>query len=177
MNIKSPFPDVAALAVVLIVVFLFSSYYQPQNNNLLAQTNNNAIIGSNEPLYMEHFKIIRHKEVSFNGTKVTEAMFSGNGTAKGISVTSTGNGLIIPRSAGVIYVKGRAAFIAAASADDRQTGKATYTFEAIGNYGAALFDANATGNLSFLSNTVGIYKVDMNKNGINTFTMWKCGNN
>jgi hypothetical protein len=56
---------------------------------------------------MEHFKIIRHKEVSFNGTKVTEAMFSGNGTAKGISVTSTGNGLIIPRSAGVIYVKGR----------------------------------------------------------------------
>jgi hypothetical protein len=30
-------------------------------------------------------------------------MFSGNGTAKGIGVTTTGKSLIIPRPAGVIY--------------------------------------------------------------------------
>jgi hypothetical protein len=85
-------------------------------------------------------------------------MFSGNGTTKGISVTSAGKGLIIPRTGDVIYVKGRADFIAAAN--DTQSGKATYTFEAIGNYGVAIFDANATGNLSFLSNVEGIYKID-----------------
>ena len=85
-------------------------------------------------------------------------MFSGNGTTKGISVTSAGKGLIIPRPGDVIYVKGRADFIAAAN--DTQSGKATYTFEAIGNYGVAIFDANATGNLSFLSNVAGIYKID-----------------
>ena len=38
-------------------------------------------------------------------------MFSGNGTTKGISVTSAGKGLIIPRLGDVIYVKGRADFI------------------------------------------------------------------
>jgi hypothetical protein len=85
-------------------------------------------------------------------------MFSGNGTTKGISVTSAGKGLIIPRTGDVIYVKGRADFIAAAN--DTQSGKATYTFEAIGNYGVAIFDANATGNLSFQSNVEGIYKID-----------------
>jgi hypothetical protein len=42
-------------------------------------------------------------------------MFSGNGTTKGISVTSAGKGLIIPRPGDVIYVKGRADFIAAAN--------------------------------------------------------------
>jgi hypothetical protein len=55
------------------------------------------------------------------------------------------------------------------------SGKATYTFEAIGNYGVALFKPNATGSLSFLSNTVAAYKVDTNSNGTKTFTMWKWG--
>lgn len=68
---------------------------------------------------MEHFKIIGQKEVTVNGTKVTEETFSGNGTAKSISVTSAGKSLIIPRPAYVIYIKSRANFIAAA--DDRQS--------------------------------------------------------
>lgn len=53
-------------------------------------------------------------------------------------MTSSGKSLIIPRSEGVIYVKGRTDLIAIA-ADGRQTGKATYTYEATGNYGVALF--------------------------------------
>ena len=73
---------------------------------------NYSLIGFFWPLYREHFKIINQKEVTVNGTKVTDAMFSGNGTTKGISVTSAGKGLIIPRPGDVIYVKGRADFIA-----------------------------------------------------------------
>ena len=128
----------------------------------------------NQALYIEHFKIISQKEIiTVNGTKVKEEIFSGNGTVRGISVNSVGKSSIIPRSEGVVYVIGRADLIAAAAADDIQTGNATYSYQAIGNYGVALFDANATGNLSFPSNTRGIYKVDINKKGTNTFTMWK----
>lgn len=187
-----------ALVIMLIVFLSLAGNMQSSNNNnnnniVLGQTNNstnqdsssflakavtinnnNTIISLSQPLYIEYFKIIGQKEVIVNKTKVTEEIFSGNGTTNGISVTSTGRSLIIPRAVDLVYVKGSAELIAAV--DDRQTGKATYTYEAIGNYGIALFDANATGNLSFLSNTVGIYKVDMNKNGINIFTMWKWGN-
>ena len=45
-------------------------------------------------------------------------------------------------------------------------------FQAIGNYGAAFFNSNSTGSLGFLNNMVGIYKVDMNEDGDNIFTMW-----
>jgi hypothetical protein len=48
-------------------------------------------------------------------------------------------------------------------------GKASYSFQAIG---AAFFNANATGNLSFLNNMIGIYKVDMIEGGDDVFTMW-----
>ena len=138
--------------------------------HVLAQSNNNGIIDLNQPLYSEHFKITSQKQVMINGTKVTLATFSGNGSARGISISSTGKGLIFPRPGGVVYIKGKTDFITAAS-----SGKATYTFQAIGNYGIALFNANPTGNLSFLSDTVAVYKVDMNSNGTNTFTMWKWG--
>jgi hypothetical protein len=91
-----------------------------------------------------------------NGTKATEATFSGNGITNGIHITSNGHGFIIPRAGGVVYITGKADFVTAPS-----SGKATYTFQAIRNYGFALFNYNATGNLSFLSNTVAVYKVDM----------------
>lgn len=176
MNVKNAFHDTAMLAIIISVVSLFVSglYRLP---DLLAQSDNNkGIIDLNQPLYREHFKLISQKEVTINGTKVTQAMFSGKGTAKGISITSMGKGLIFPKTGGVVYVKGKADFIATRSpSNEKQTGKANYTFQAIGNYGIAFFNANATGSLSFLSNTVAVYKVDMNKNGTNTFTMWKWG--
>jgi hypothetical protein len=168
------------LAIALAIMLAVATFQQTQPKQMIMATfaaQQQPIIDLNQPLYMEHFKIIGQKEVvTVNGTKVTEEIFSGNGTVKGISVTSSGKSLIIPRPEDVIYVKGKADLIAVA-ADDRQTGKATYTYEAIGNYGVALFDANATGNLSFLSNTIGVYKVDINENGTNTFTMWKWGIN
>jgi hypothetical protein len=177
MNVENVFHDTAMFTIIIsIVSLLVSGLYQ--SPNLLAQSDNNkGIIDLNQPLYREHFKLISQKEVTINGTKVTQAMFSGNGTAKGISITSMGKGLIFPRPDGVVYLKGKADFIAtrSSSSNDKQTGKATYTFQAIGNYGIALFNANATGNLSFLSDTVAVYKVDMNSNGTNTFTMWKWG--
>ena len=153
MNIKKVvFPDVAVFVFSAMVILAAGLYQSP---NVLAQSNNNGIIDLNQPLYSEHFKLTSQKEDTINGTKVTEGVFSGNGTAKGISIISTGKGLIFPRPGGVVYIKGKADFIAIPSpSSDKQTGKATYTFQTIGNYGVALFNANATGSLSFLSNVI-----------------------
>ena len=104
-----------------------------------------------------------------NGTEATEAVFMGNGTVNGINVTSTGKALVIPRSNGAAYIEGTADF---KTTDNRNSGKTTYVFQAIGNYGAAFFNSNSTGSLGFLNNMVGIYKVDMNEDGDNVFTMW-----
>jgi hypothetical protein len=156
-----------ALGAMVLLIAAGGSY---QSSNVLAQFNKNGIIDLNHPLYSEHFKPTSQKGVVINGTKVTEATFSGNGTTNGIHITSSGHGLIFPRPGGVVYVKGKADFVTIPS-----SGKATYTFQAIGNYGVALFNANVTGNLSFLRNIVAVYKVDMNINGTNTFTMWKWG--
>jgi hypothetical protein len=58
-------------------------------------------------------------------------------------------------------------------ADGNNTGRATYTFQAIGDYGAAFFDVMQH-EVCLLSNMVGIYKVETNKEGDNT--LWKWGN-
>jgi len=111
-----------------------------QSSNVLAQSgDNDGIINLNQPLYSEHFKLSSHKDVVI---KATEARFSGNGTANGIHITSNGHGFIVPRLGGVVYITGKADFVTAPS-----SGKATYAFQTIGNYGNALFNANATGNL------------------------------
>jgi hypothetical protein len=53
--------------------------------------------------------------------------------------------------------------------DNGNSGEATYVFQAIGDYGAAFFNDNAIGSLSFLNSMVSIYKVDRNE-GDNIFT-------
>jgi hypothetical protein len=85
---------------------------------------------------------------------------------------SSGNGLILPREDGSSAVTdGRALFTS------KNGSNASYSFEAIINMeenvtrhlGAAFFDANATGNLEFLKNIVGVYKAVLDEKG--TFTM------
>ena len=58
---------------------------------------------------------------------------------------------------------------------------ASYDFQAIGNYGpdktyesrgVAIFDEVATGELSFLGNTVAVYKTSVDADGNGAFLMW-----
>jgi hypothetical protein len=86
----------------------------------------------------------------------------------------SGNGLIVPREDDTSAVTdGRALFTS------KNGGNASYSFEAIINIegnitrhlGAAFFDVNATGNLEFLKNIVGVYKAVLDEKG--TFAMWQ----
>ena len=173
--------DTYSLTMIISFVITFGMYI---HSPVLAQSDNMAVQGSNimagstgfnnitnlgAPLFIEHYKIISDKKTMVNGTEATEAVFMGNGTVNSINVTSTGKALVTPRSNGAAYIEGTADF---KTTDNRNSGKATYVFQAIGNYGAAFFNSNSTGSLGFLNNMVGIYKVDMNEDGDNIFTMW-----
>ncbi len=123
------------------------------------------------PLLIENFIALSEENVTRGGNRVTEATLSGNGTLKGIDTTSQGKTLIIPRPGAVAHLEGKASFLA----NDGSNGRATYTFQAIEDHGAAFFDDNATGSLTSLNNMVGVYKVESSAGGYNTFTMWEWG--
>jgi hypothetical protein len=163
-----------------IIISLIVTFGMHVHSPVLAQFDNMVVQGSNStgandninlgsPVFIEHYNIISTKKTMVNGTEATEVVISGNGSIKGINITSTGKALIIPRSNGVPYIEGAADF---RTTDNGNSGKATYVFQAIGDYGAAFFNANATGDLSFLNNMVGIYKVDRNEGCDDVFTLW-----
>lgn len=112
------------------------------------------------------------------GIHAIQVTFSGYGNAKDINYTDSGRGFIIPRgNIGVINSQGHATIIST------NGGKVSLTFEEIGHpsgvngtitaSGSAFFDANATGNLSFLSNVVAVYKDTIYKDGTDTVTAWE----
>jgi hypothetical protein len=157
--------SISSILLLVASVLGLNSQYSIHNGEVLAQIDDDQSISLGPPLFTEHYEIASSKKTVVNGTEATEAVIMGNGTINGINITSTGKALILPRPNGVLYIEGAADF-------KTNSGKATYVFQAIGNYGAAFFNANATGNLSFLNNMVGIYKVDRIEGGDDVFTMW-----
>jgi hypothetical protein len=151
---------------IISLIFILGTHIRPPP---LAQRSNstgaNNALNLGSPIFIEHYNIISSKKTMVNGTEATEVVILGNGTISGINITSTGKALVIPRPNGVPYIEGAADFRTI-------SGKATYVFQAIGDYGTAFFNSNATGNLSFLNNMVGIYKVDRIEGGDDVFTMW-----
>lgn len=96
--------------------------------------------------------------------KSSTGNFTGEGILNGnLSVTATGNATETFRNNDTVYIQGNAKFIT----DDSENDLAFYDFLAISNYnsdgtfegsGAAFFDNIVTGKLSFLNNSVAIYK-------------------
>lgn len=131
------------------------------------------------PIYTENDKTTNNKPMIIGGgTHAIQVTFSGCGNAKDINYTDSGKGFIIPRgNTGVINSQGHVTIIST------NGGKASLTFEEIGHLsgvngtitasGSAFFDANATGNLSFLRNVVAVYKDTIYKDGTNKVTAWE----
>lgn len=96
-----------------------------------------------------------------------------NGT---LSVNHIGNTTETLRDNNTVYLQGFRNLTA-----DNDMGSASYNFQAIGNYdsynnyesrGVAIFDEVATGELSFLANTVAVYKTSVDADGNGAFLMW-----
>jgi hypothetical protein len=100
-----------------------------------------------------------------------EAIINGN-----LSVSHVGNTTETLRNNNTVHLQG---FRNLTTDNDMDT--ASYDFQAIGNYGpdntyesggVAIFDEVATGKLSFLENSVAVYKVKVDANGNGAFLMW-----
>ena len=122
------------------------------------------------PFHVQHYQTEPGKPGITNNTIFSS--FTGEGTINGtVNITAEWNSTETFRNNATSYIQGKAQY----ATDDN--GIAAYDFYAIGIYhpdgsfgsiGAVIFDDGATGELSFLSNSVGIYKdiVDKNGNGI-----------
>jgi len=174
---------VVLTTTMIVPLLMFSSIYdkliyaQQQEENQtdfidIQRVQMNLNLG--KPIYTEIFTAPKSSyDINDNNLTSSVYSFSGNGTLNDIKVSSTGNGLMVPREDGTSAVTdGRALFIS-------KNGKASYSFGAIidikdnitRHLGAAFFDANATGNLEFLRSIVGVYKAELGEKG--TFTMWQ----
>lgn len=129
------------------------------------------------PYFVEYDKTTNQKTTVINGTtNATEITFSGRGTAKDINFSDNGNALIIPRGGSAVLLQGKDNLVS--SSGD----KASLNFMELGHVdgngivkanGAAFYDANATGKLAYLSNTVSIYTDEVNKHGNGKVLAWE----
>jgi hypothetical protein len=127
------------------------------------------------PFYEEHYKaklgIPEAPNSSFTGNFTGQGVLNGN-----LSVSAEGNATGTIRGNDTIFLQGSAKFVT--ENDDT----ALYSFDAFTNYnpdgssegiGIAAFDKGATGKLSFLSNTLAVYRNNVNSDGNGTFLMWQ----
>jgi hypothetical protein len=130
------------------------------------------------PYFVEYDKTTSQKPIVINGTtNATEITFSGHGTAKDINFTDSGKILIIPRGGSAVLLQGKDNMVSSSGAD-----KASVNIKELGHVdangmikanGAAFYDANATGKLAYLSNTVSIYTDEVDKSGNGKVLAWE----
>ena len=104
--------------------------------------------------------------------------YSANGTLKGnIEVTNTGDFASTIKGNNLTYGQGQGAITTADGGE-----KANYTFIGVGNVtqegkpvfqGASVYSTNSTGQLAFLNNILGIFKVEIDETGSFVSTEWQ----
>jgi hypothetical protein len=127
------------------------------------------------PFYEQHYKgTLGRPELlnqSLTGNFTGEGILNGN-----LNVSAEVNFERTFRDNDTAFLQGNAQLIA------ENGDNARYNYYAFTNYnsdgtsqgsGAAIFNDGATGELSFLSNTIGIYKNFVDSSGNGTFQMWQ----
>ena len=155
--------------VIISTIFMVTQYTQALHSADISKNND---LGN--PFFVEHYQTDLGK-LNMTNNNASES-FSGKGIINGtIDITADVNATETFRDNDTSYLQGNTKYVT----DNNDI--ATYTFYAIGNYhssggydsnGIAIFDDVATGSLSSLSNSVGIYKDHVDKNGTGTFLMW-----
>jgi hypothetical protein len=153
--------------------------FQKGNAPTVSTSNNNITLGT--PFYIESNKITSQVPVPLrSGGNATGIIFNGNGTVQGIGFNEIGRALIIPISPKIANIEG-GLLLKSTDGSNKSNGNATLSFREIGHLtasgvqgsGAAIFNPNATGNLSFLSNKVAMFTHNGNRNGTNMVKAWE----
>ena len=155
--------------VTLSSLGTISHYTQALDN-----TNPSQVVNLGKPFLVQHYETTPEEPETANSSISTD--FTGEGIINDtVNITAQGNGSETFRNNDTSYIQGKSKYVT----EDKDI--VTYNFYAIGNYnpdgsfdsnGIAIFDDGGTGEISFLSNSVGIYKDQVDKNGIGTFLMW-----
>ena len=169
--------QVLMLGSVLMMLFLFAA----SSFDVKASTNDTSTVDIakagevGNPFYEQHYKGTLGKPELLNQSLTGN--FTGEGILNGnMNVNAEVNFERTFRDNNTAFLQGNAQLIA----ENGDT--AGYNYYAFTNYnsdgtsqgsGAAIFNDGATGELSFLSNTIGIYKNFVDSSGNGTFQMWQ----
>jgi len=129
----------------------------------------------NKPFYVENYKdtVVKPEPQNQSSTKTFTAKGIINGT---LNVNTEINATKTWINNDTAYLQGNAKFVT----DNEDI--ASYNFQAITKYnpdgtfedrGVAIFSDHATGELSFLGNSVAVYKESVDNSGNSTFMMWE----
>jgi hypothetical protein len=166
------------IVLALVFGFVILSSITTFVDGTFATNNTNSsdsdAIDLGNPFFVEQYQTDAVKPGTTN-TSLTES-FTGKGVLNGtLAISIEGNATETFRNNETSYIQGTTKYVTDSG------GVALYNFEAIGKYnpdgtfesrGAAVFDDGATGELSPLSNTIGIYRDRVDSNGNGTFFMW-----
>jgi hypothetical protein len=153
----------AGIAVVLLLIVGTAP------TSILSTTHAQSVT-LGEPYFVEKGKSTVQREI---GPNVTLDTLTANGTMNGnIEVTDTGEFLSISIGDNLIFEPGQGVI---ATKDGSET--ASYSSIDIGNstdyQGASIYNTNSTGQLSFLNNTMGIYKGEADESGNFELSEWQ----
>jgi hypothetical protein len=154
----------AGIAVVLLLLFVGT-----EATSILLNTANAQSATLGEPFFVENGKTTAQGEIGLNRTQYT---YTANGTINGnIEVTTTGDYVSVSKGNDLALDTGQAVVM---TNDGSET--ANYTFIEVGNattfLGAAAWNTNSTGELSFLNNALSIYKLEEEESGNYSNTQW-----
>ncbi|MFY9967020.1 MAG: hypothetical protein WAK50_14905 [Nitrososphaeraceae archaeon] len=157
-----------------VTVSFIPNAYAINNTEAIGGLATTVDLGS--PFYIQQYQHVveppqSESEPNLYVNHTNEGIINGN-----LSVTHVGNTTETLRNNNTVYLQGFRNLTT-----DNGMDTASYDFQAIGNYvsdntyesrGVAIFDDVATGKLSFLGNSVAIYKVRVDPDGNGSFLMW-----
>ena len=122
---------------------------------LLSNRGGNITLGSPQFSYTELDKISSIKPTIVNGTLGILGSFTGKGILNGINVTAFGKAFITNGTGSTTRSTGYIKLVSG-------IGTAAFAYQRIGHHGGngvgVMFSSNATGNLAFVGNAVGIFR-------------------
>jgi len=178
LNVRNKYFIIKILVFVSTVSVILSLTHVTHDVRSSSGTNNSSSLTEavqlGAPFYVQHYKANLGKPEPSNET--IAGNFTGQGILNGnLNINAEVNYTRTFRDNDTAFLQGDTKFVA----ENEDT--AVYRFDAITNYdqdgtsdgsGAAVFNDGATGDLSFLSNSLAIYKNRVDSSGNGTFLMW-----
>ena len=177
LNVRNEYSIIKVMVLVSTVTVILSLTYVTHEGRAITSTNDSSSLTElaqlGAPFYVQHYKanLVRPEP-----SKSVSGNFTGQGILNGnLNVSAEVNFTRTFRDNDTAFLQGDTKLVA------ENGDAAMYSYEAFTNYnqdgtsegrGAAAFDDGATGDLSFLSNSLAIYINRVDSSGNGTFAMW-----